>query len=317
MDAGTLSKGFWRRLYPAATAGRRINAVSAGAERCFWRANMIADDLGNFPADPDRFAREAFKVGALPPPHEVAVWLAELADIHDAAGKPLGDLVTFYEAEGESYGHIVGFEVLQPLGFVNKNPRKPVQKYPAPHSEGKAYGDPSAVRAGLETTPNDGPEHDELRRATIGDERQRSVTNGNGRQRPEDESEDSERKNQTNPKSKSADGSDSLGSARQDFSGSGSGRPLDLGDPHLARLKGRQRWLVSVSRLWTDRKPGQRDADETSSKQMFDDIWPEDSQAEHGAASLVSALALVKQAGQKDTPMAWLTARIKKELAHV
>jgi len=137
-----LTKGIYRRIYSGALYGKRVNSVSAGAELLLWRIHMVADDLGNFPADSDRLAPEAMPLRNTATPKRIAGWLGELAKVK---------LITTYESGGEQFGHVCGWMDMQP---ANRNGRR-IQKYPGANGcdagnpgESKAIqGDPGESRA--------------------------------------------------------------------------------------------------------------------------------------------------------------------------
>lgn len=108
-----LTLGIYRRIYAGFRTGHRINAVSIGAEAWFWRLNAIADDYGNFMAEPTILRNEAAgrrKVSV----KQAEAWLAELVPA----------LVVLATIAGERFGHIVGFEKLQPAGKNGRRIRK-------------------------------------------------------------------------------------------------------------------------------------------------------------------------------------------------
>lgn len=127
-DTTNLTWGIWRRLWTGFVHGNRINSVSEAAECLFWRIHKPADDLGNFSANfiflksecAPRRKWSAAKIQRL---------LMELVD---------AKLVTLYEVDGETFGHIMEFQDRQPLGYdEHRNKRKPIQRYPLPPIDGK------------------------------------------------------------------------------------------------------------------------------------------------------------------------------------
>jgi hypothetical protein len=113
-----LRRGLYRKVYAGFIWGKRINAASLEAEAWFWRLNAVADDYGNLPGDPARAHKETSGRRDVSIA-QVEKWIAELVQ---------RGLMLAYEAEGESYLHIVGFGKLQPAG--NKNGRR-VRRHPA------------------------------------------------------------------------------------------------------------------------------------------------------------------------------------------
>lgn len=112
--------GIYRKIWSSAIRGRRINSVSIMAECCFWRAHMVADDYGVFPADPNQFI-----FTAMPKRHkevcavQIAEWIKELKD---------ADLINVYKSEGELMAEIVDFTELQAAGPNGKR----ISKFPLP-----------------------------------------------------------------------------------------------------------------------------------------------------------------------------------------
>lgn len=98
-----LTRGIYRRVYSGFRSGRRINAVSIGAEAWFWRLLMIADDYGNFAAEPELVWGEASGRRRVTLEQSES-WIKELADMN---------LVRLYTVTGDRYGSIVGFDETQ------------------------------------------------------------------------------------------------------------------------------------------------------------------------------------------------------------
>lgn len=113
-----LKRGIYRRLYSGAIKGKRINAVSVQAEMVFWRLHMIADDFGNFEAEPDLLRAAAFVRRPEITTNALAIAMGELT---------AQALVARYEHDGDAYGHIVGFVAMQPT----KNGKR-ARRYPEP-----------------------------------------------------------------------------------------------------------------------------------------------------------------------------------------
>ena len=115
-----MSRGVYRRIYSGAITGKRINAVSPLAELCFWRLHMVADDFGNFIADPEMLVCAAFprRVREVTP-DVVFGCIQELIQVK---------LVRLYE-NGDEYGHIIGFCDRQPKSRngrrIRRNPKPP------------------------------------------------------------------------------------------------------------------------------------------------------------------------------------------------
>lgn len=119
-----LTRGIYRRIYACFLHGRRINSVSMEAEAFFWRLNAIADDFGNFRANPPKLVHEAAPERDL-----------KLKQIEDYMAQLIKSrLVETYEDDGRQYGHIAGFVEMQPAG---KNGRR-IKKVPEWPGESKA-----------------------------------------------------------------------------------------------------------------------------------------------------------------------------------
>lgn len=120
-----LTRGIYRRIYAGFLNGRRINSVTVSAEAWFWRLNAVADDFGNFRADPKVLSVEASPRRKISP-EQCEKWMDELERV---------SLIGFYTVEGDRYGYIVGFKELQPAG---KNGRR-VQRFPVNPGESKIF----------------------------------------------------------------------------------------------------------------------------------------------------------------------------------
>lgn len=126
-----MTRGPWRRQYSQGLQhGRRINSDilpnDLGAEAWFWRVNAIADDFGNFPAEPSVCRNSAAPRRRSLRDDQVSEWLRLLEEV---------GLIGTYESNGDRYGHIVGFVMFQP---TNRQGRR-VQRYPRePEDLGKS-----------------------------------------------------------------------------------------------------------------------------------------------------------------------------------
>lgn len=126
-----LRNGWFRRIYSGFLEGERINGVSIEAEAAFWRFHSIADDYGNFSAQPLLLRTKAFPMRDVTV-ESVSGWFAELVD---------SGLLISYESGGKPYAAVSGFEAMQP---APRNGRR-VQRHPRPPKEPEA----SAGEAGL------------------------------------------------------------------------------------------------------------------------------------------------------------------------
>jgi hypothetical protein len=99
-----MTRGIYRRIYSGFLHGRRINQVSWMAEAWFWRLQALADDFGNFICDPEYLRGQAAPRRRLSPSRAIV-----LTDELVAVG-----LVEKYQIGAETFGHISGFENLQP-----------------------------------------------------------------------------------------------------------------------------------------------------------------------------------------------------------
>lgn len=111
-----MTGGLYRRIYAGFITGKRINAVSWGAEAWFWRLHAIADDFGNLPGDP--IIMRAFAA----PRRDLTID----AVISMTAELTQQRLIMEYQHNGDSYVHIDGFESRQPAG---KNGKR-IQRHP-------------------------------------------------------------------------------------------------------------------------------------------------------------------------------------------
>lgn len=133
-----MTRGVYRRIYSGFTKGQRINKLSLEAEAWFWRVLTTVDDFGNGDADPD-LCRDATAGKRQVSSADVARYLGEMWD---------AKLIEFYEAKGETYLHIVGFEETQPAG---KNGRK-IRRFPVPDESKGIQGIPDVVSASYSYT---------------------------------------------------------------------------------------------------------------------------------------------------------------------
>lgn len=106
-----------RIIRDSARTSPTLDALSDGAERCFWRLTTAADDYGRFLADPRAVLSACFplKVGGLPV-KRVAAWLEEMGAVK---------LVLFYRVGDRLYGQFVSADK-----YFDKRAR--TSKYPDP-----------------------------------------------------------------------------------------------------------------------------------------------------------------------------------------
>lgn len=109
-DVTDLTRGVYRRLYAGFIKGQRINKLSLQAEAWFWRVFAVADDFGNYDADPE-LLKDATKGRRKVTTKQVERWLNEMAAV---------GLVSFYYKKSERYLHILRFEETQPAGKNGK-----------------------------------------------------------------------------------------------------------------------------------------------------------------------------------------------------
>lgn len=111
-----------------------LDALSAEAERLFWRLTTAADDYGRFDANPRVLLGECFpyKIEIFKS-SEVEKWRDELTREHVPDEPPL---VRLYTLKGRTYGHFVKWTDYQRDRSQEKQPPKP--KFPAPE-EGELF----------------------------------------------------------------------------------------------------------------------------------------------------------------------------------
>lgn len=117
-----------RIIHDKCRKSRTLNALSAEAERLFWRLTTAADDYGRFDADPRVLLGECF-------PYKIEIfksaqvekWRDELTVMGDPDEEPL---VRLYSLKGRVYGYFVKWTDYQRDRSKEKNPPKP--KFPAP-----------------------------------------------------------------------------------------------------------------------------------------------------------------------------------------
>lgn len=107
---------------------RTLNALSAEAERLFWRLTTAADDYGRFDADPVVLLAECFPLKIeIFKSAQVAKWRNELTIAPDDDEAPL---IRLYSLKGRTYGYFVTWTDYQRDRSKEQNPPKP--KFPAP-----------------------------------------------------------------------------------------------------------------------------------------------------------------------------------------
>ena len=108
-----------RSIHHDALRSRKLAALTAEAERCWWRLQCMCDDDGRTEDEPDVIASVLFQVMREVSPEDVDGWLAEMAG--------QGLIVRYSDAEG-SYLAVVGWHDKQ-------KPRRPeTSRLPAPPS---------------------------------------------------------------------------------------------------------------------------------------------------------------------------------------
>jgi hypothetical protein len=142
-----LTRGIYRRIYAGFIEGRRINQLSLQAEAWFWRVLATTDDFGNAKGE----ARSCWlaTVGHrdnITVKH-VAGWLQEMAN----AG-----LIELYEAKGEHFLHVTGFEEMQPCGRNGKR----IQRFPLPDESRIIRVNPEKSRINVSPDTEDDTEDD-------------------------------------------------------------------------------------------------------------------------------------------------------------
>lgn len=115
--AHNMQRGIFRRVYASGLQfGKRINAVSLGAEFWFFRLNAVADDYGNFRAEAELLKSTAAPCRKIST-KQIDGWMAELTDKDHP-------LIAVYEVDGERLGHILDFQEMQPAGKNGKRVMK-------------------------------------------------------------------------------------------------------------------------------------------------------------------------------------------------
>ena len=276
-----MTKGVYRRLYSGAIYGKRVNAVSPGAELLLWRVHMVADDLGNFPAEPVRLAAQAMPMRDSATPKRLTGWLSELITAR---------LITTYESDGEQYGHVCGWLGMQPAG---KNGRR-IQKYPAPDGES----------GGIQVNP------DESWTIQSPETETESESETHSHSHTESESEThshSHTDTETSGQINSGDTSDS------DSSDNPIARPV-------AKLQffDAVKALLGSCGSGNGRHPAgspQHTADYTVVMRWWDEIiWPDGRDPPECIERFEQVVELVRQAKAKRKPMAWLTTRMNASM---
>lgn len=142
-----------RIIRERARSSPTLDAVSAEAERLFWRLTVTADDHGRFDADPRVVLASCFplRFGRWKPA-TVRPWMRELVK----AGA-----IQLYEAGGRRYGFF-------PTWSAHQRRPQGVSKYPAPPD----HGDPTV------TPPCPDGDHTVITRSRSREVENREVVNG-------------------------------------------------------------------------------------------------------------------------------------------
>jgi hypothetical protein len=137
-----MTMGVYRRVYAGFIRGRRINQLSLEAEAWFWRVNSAADDFGNAEGDPIlcHAATKGRRNGVTT--EQVTSWLQEMA---------FAGLIRFYDAEGDTYLHIMDFARRQPAGRNGKR----VKRFPrSPWDDNDRFQDIKGESGGIQVNPD-------------------------------------------------------------------------------------------------------------------------------------------------------------------
>lgn len=102
---GLETYGRYRRQYESFIFGKRICALSWGAEAFYWRCHAIADDYGNFPVDPFILIPKAGGLRRMEPEEAVGY-------IREMESNRL--IMLYFANEDDCYGHFLSFTKLQP-----------------------------------------------------------------------------------------------------------------------------------------------------------------------------------------------------------
>lgn len=298
-DAPPITRTIYRRIYAAWLEGRRINAVSMGAESLFLRLHLTADGYGTYNADPELVAIKCYPRRREVTVQDVEAWHRELID----AG-----LVNTYETAGEVYGSIAGFEDVQPAGRNGKRH----QEHPR---------NPSGFTS---VNPGESRSAQQVRA---------------GEQEQEQEREEEREQEQEGPADPAADNHDDAPPVVLDSCAGtslGLGLPTDGTGPTgkdatpepLTRQKARARFTATIAASgMIGREDGathptgspMHAAHLTQLANLFAHVWPEDlADADDEQIRRFDKLTeLARAAKTKRTPMAYLNHQVKKQIAEV
>lgn len=110
-----------RSIHPDACKSRKLSAVSAEAERCFWRLQVHCDDTGRAEDDPELLTSQLFAMDRNVTQDDVDGWLFELAQV---------GLIVRYGDETEPTLEVLKFKQYQ-------KPRHPQpSQFPEPPDQG-------------------------------------------------------------------------------------------------------------------------------------------------------------------------------------
>ena len=127
-----------RIIRESARTSPTLSALTAEAERLFWRLVTAADDPGRFDGDPRAVLGTCFPLLLdRIKPRKVEEWLEELASVN---------LVQLYEVEGRKYG-------VFPTWATHQRIQAKKAKFPDPPSVTVPHGDPPLARVRMHARP--------------------------------------------------------------------------------------------------------------------------------------------------------------------
>lgn len=135
-----------REIKESSLTSTTLAGLSHGAERCFFRLTLVADDFGRFEADPELIRSRCFpRMLDKVKPATLVGWLQELVS---------ADLIRLYDAETpksprRAYGYF-------PTWLKHQRQRAKWSKYPAPTLDSARHGNVNGTRELPGLTADDG-----------------------------------------------------------------------------------------------------------------------------------------------------------------
>jgi hypothetical protein len=130
-----------RMLHGNICVSKKIDKLSAEAERLYTRLLTQVDDLGNYPADPESIRKVCFPLKRRWNNWSIQIWLNKIVGV---------GLASYYESGRERYVHFERFADFQKLQYTNERyPRHPDDRGGHPPMTGVVIDDDRGGHEGM------------------------------------------------------------------------------------------------------------------------------------------------------------------------